>query len=211
MLYLNLLVQLTEKDKRIIIALLIVFIIVFVLVAYIGNAIKALMRRYGKGIDGYMHELCTEGLVKKPSEFYAQVYKKETRRLYFSTKWVLRAFIVVFALFMIYAAAFKPSGAGQPLFLFARESLKDLKIVFDTPRGNFFGFTNFPVGWPRIVEGPKPKWNLGSISTYIMMITTVVSVFGVTNATLKFMARLARARKKGKEVFSKSLDDANFA
>ena len=43
--YVNFLIQLTEKDKRLLIALFIVLILVFVLVAYIGQGIKSLMKK----------------------------------------------------------------------------------------------------------------------------------------------------------------------
>ncbi len=209
--YINFLIQLTEKDKRIIIALLIIFIIVFVLIAYIGNGIKALMRRYGKGIDGYMYKLCDAGLVTNPKQFYAQVYNKETRKLYFSTKWLFRIFFIALGLFLIYGFWIKPPVEGEATFAFVAENLKKLKIVFETPTGKFFFFENFPIDFPRIVSWPTPEWNLPSITTYIMLIITIVTFIGVSNATLKFMARLSRARTKGKEAFTQSLDNANFA
>ena len=80
--FLPMLVKLEEKDKRLIIALFILLIVIFVLIAYIGNGIKALMRKYSKGIDGYMHDLCKNGFVKNPNEFRKQVYLRETRTLY---------------------------------------------------------------------------------------------------------------------------------
>ena len=46
--YINLLVQLTEKDKRLLVALFIAFIILFVLIAYIGQGIRSLMKKYSK-------------------------------------------------------------------------------------------------------------------------------------------------------------------
>ena len=75
--YVNMLIQLTEKDKRLLVALFIILIVVFVLIAYIGQGLKALMRKYGKGIDGYMHDLCKAKLVTTPSEFRKQVLKKK--------------------------------------------------------------------------------------------------------------------------------------
>ena len=205
--YLNFLIKLTERDKRIVVALLIVFIVAFVLIAYIGNGIRALMRRYSKGIDSYMHKLCSAELVTNPRQFFAQVFKKETKRLYFSTRWVLRIFMVSFVLFYIYAASVQGDG---PMFAFVGERLNDLKIIFEVPKGEFFGISNFPIDWPRIARGPQPQFTLEGISTYLMFIVTVATIFGITTSTMKFIARLNRAKKKGAEVFTKSLDDASF-
>ena len=55
---LPMLIQLTENDRRILVALCIVLIIVFVIIAYIGHGIKSLMKWHGKGIDQYMYGLC---------------------------------------------------------------------------------------------------------------------------------------------------------
>ena len=92
--YVNFLIQLTEKDKRILIALCIILILLFVLIAYIGQGIKALMKKYAKGIDGYMYELCNAKLVTNAKEFRAQVFKKESRVLYSSTRWIFRIFFL---------------------------------------------------------------------------------------------------------------------
>ena len=100
--YINFLIQLTEKDKRLLVALFIILIVVFVLIAYIAQGVKALMNKYGKGIDAYMHDLCKAKLVITPSEFRRQVFKKETRVLYKNTRWVFRVFIVFMVAFVVY-------------------------------------------------------------------------------------------------------------
>ena len=76
---LPMLIQLTEKDKRLIVALFIILIIAFVLIAYIGQGIRAIMRKHGKGIDTYMYDLCRAGLIKTPKDFMKQVVKREIK------------------------------------------------------------------------------------------------------------------------------------
>ena len=44
--YINFLIQLTEKDKRLLVALFIALIILFVLIAYVGQGINVLMKKY---------------------------------------------------------------------------------------------------------------------------------------------------------------------
>lgn len=206
---LDFLIQLSEKDKRIIVALFILLILIFVLVAYVAQGIKALMRNYAKGIDGYMHELCSAKLVDNPKDFRKQVFKKESKVLYQKTRWVFRIFILSTVGFVIYTLIAKPGGEATP-FGYVGESLNSLLINFDCPKGEFFGIKNFPIDWPYVASWPSPKFDLPSIVSYAMLIVWVVTLISVFTSTLRFIARINRARVKSTEVFTRSLDDANF-
>ena len=206
---LDFLIQLSEKDKRIIVALFILLILIFVLVAYVAQGIKALMRNYAKGIDGYMHELCSAKLVDNPKDFRKQVFKKESKVLYQKTRWVFRIFILSTVGFVIYSLIAKPGGEATP-FGYVGESLNSLLINFDCPKGEFFGIKNFPIDWPYVASWPSPKFDLPSIVSYAMLIVWVVTLISVFTSTLRFIARINRARVKSTEVFTRSLDDANF-
>ncbi len=208
--YVNFLIQLTEKDKRLLVALFIALIIIFVLIAYIGQGIKALMKRYSKGIDGYMHELCSAKLVTTPKQFRAQVFKKESKVLYASTRWVFRVFIVFTTAFIIYTCVAKPSGSGANLFKYFNDSVKGLFIDLNWPRGEFFGIKNFPVDWPYVARGVEIKFTLPCIISYLTFIAWIFTFFGLFTSTLRFIARINRARVKSVEVFSRSLDNAVF-
>ena len=208
--YVNFLIQLTEKDKRLLIALFIVLILIFVLVAYVGEGIKSLMKNYSKGIDGYMHELCSAKLIDNPKDFRKQVFKREAKTLYYKTRWVFRVFIVSMIAFIVYTLVAKPGGVDTP-FAYVGANIKDLWFDIDFPRGEFFGINNFPVDWPFIAKTPSPKFTIPSIVSYVMLIIWVVTFFGLFTSALRFIARLNRGRKKSVEVFTRSLDDANFA
>ena len=207
--YINFLIQLTEKDKRILIALFIALILLFVLVAYIGQGIKSLMKRYAKGIDGYMHELCSAKLVTNPREFRSQVFKKESKVLYKNTRWIFRIFILCTVGFVAYSLIFKPGGEATP-FAYFGDSLKTLFIDFDWPKGEFFGIKNFPVDWPYVAKWPSPTFTVPSIVSYLTFIVWVFTFFGLFTSTLKFIARINRSRIKSEEVFTRSLDEVKF-
>ena len=204
---LPMLIQLTEKDKRLIVALFILFIVLFVLIAYIANGIKAIMRKYAKGIDGYMHDLCKAKLVKNPKEFREQVFKKETKVLYLKTRWAFRIGVALTVLLLVYAYSVRPS--GDETFAFFTNALSDLRIHSEWPKGEFFGFKNFPIDWPIITKGPTPEFTLSSIITYVCVVGYIYVFFVIVTGTMRFIARLNRARVKSAEVFSKTLD--NFA
>ena len=207
--YINFLIQLTEKDKRLLVALFIILIVVFVLIAYIAQGVKALMNKYGKGIDAYMHDLCKAKLITTPSEFRVLVFKKESRVLYNNTRWVFRVFIVFMVAFIAYTLIAKPGGSDSP-FAYVGGYIGNLFVKFEWPKGNFFGIENFPVDWPYVAKGPVVEFTLPAIVSYVMLLVWVFTLFGLFTSTLKFIARLNRGRIKSREVFVKSLDDVSF-
>ena len=203
---LDFLIQLSEKDKRIIVALFILLILIFVLVAYVAQGIKALMRNYAKGIDGYMHELCSAKLVDNPKDFRKQVFKKESKVLYQKTRWVFRIFILSTVGFVIYTLIAKPGGEATP-FGYVGESLNSLLINFDCPKGEFFGIKNFPIDWPYVASWPSPKFDIASIVTYLSLIGYAYAIVVFFNNIVGFIGKLLRANEKSKDVFAKDLDE----
>ena len=167
------------------------------------------MKGYSKGIDGYMHELCSAKLIDNPKDFRKQVFKKEVKVLYKNTRWFLRVFIIAMAGFIAYTLIMKPGGESTP-FAYVGSCLRDLWFDFDWPKGEFFGIKNFPVDWPYIAKFPSPKFNVPSLISYAMLIVWIATFFGLFTNTLRFIARINRARNKSVEVFSRSLDDVNF-
>jgi hypothetical protein len=203
---LPMLIQLTEKDKRLIVALFIILIIAFVLIAYIGQGIRAIMRKHGKGIDTYMYDLCRAGLIKTPKDFMKQVVKREIKVLYIKTRWAFRIGLSLTIVLLLFGFIFKPSGEGQPIFAFYGQALDDLRIILDWPRGEFFGIENFIVDWPTVARWPSPEFSFASIITYLCTIgfgyVVVVLFIYVTG----FIGKLLRAKDKSTEVFTKDLD-----
>jgi ABC-type multidrug transport system fused ATPase/permease subunit len=208
--YVDFLIQLTEKDKRLLIALFIILILFFVLIAYVGQGIRELMKKYSKGIDGYMHELCSAKLIDNPKDFRKQVFRKESKVLYKTTRWFFRVFIVTMIAFVVYTFVVKPSGDAAP-FAYVGENLKALWFDFEWPKGSFFGIDKFPVDWPYVKRMPSVEFTVPSIVSYVMLVVWVVTFFGIITSTLRFIARINRAKSKSVEVFSRSLDDVNFS
>ena len=204
---LPMLIQLTEKDKRIIIALCIILIISFVLIAYIGQGVRAMMRKHGKGIDTYMYDLCRAGLIKTPKDFMMQVVKREIRVLYIKTRWAFRVGVSLSLILVLFAVVFRPSGADQPLFAFFGQALDNLRIILEWPRGTFFGIENFVVDWPTVARWPVPQFDFASIITYLCTIGYIYMAVVLFIYVTGFIGKLLRAKDKSTDVFTKDLDE----
>ena len=76
------LIKLTENDKRLLIALFIVFILVFVLIGYLVKLTKRIMKRQGKQVDTFMYDMVRLKVVKTTKHFRKVANKKSYRYFY---------------------------------------------------------------------------------------------------------------------------------
>lgn len=207
--FLPFLISISDKEKRMLVIILLIFIVLFVIVGFIGNGIKRLINKYADGIDEYMYPLGKAKLIKNKKEFKREVLRKETKTLFFSTRWIFRVFILALIGFILYAGIANPSGA-ESLFYFTKEHFENLRIVWEVPKSKFFFFNSFPVDFPRVIDGPNPVLNLDSIITYTMSVIAIITVVGVLKATLRFMSRVLKAESKASIAFSKKITEGAF-
>ena len=64
----NLLIKLTENDKRVIIALLFAIILLFVIIGLLGSLIVRTMKWQGKKCDTLVSDVVTNHIVKTPHQ-----------------------------------------------------------------------------------------------------------------------------------------------
>ena len=76
---LNFLIQLTETDKRILIALCLVLILVFVLIGLMGSLIIRTMRWQGRKCDTLVSDVVVYKIVTTPKQLKKYARKKNSR------------------------------------------------------------------------------------------------------------------------------------
>ena len=100
--YPQLLVSLSENEKRILLILFIVLTSAFLLFGLLIKGISAWAKSKGKAVDGYMYDFVKFRVIKTPAEFRRYVFKRETRYLYLNSRWMIRILIVSSVLFVLY-------------------------------------------------------------------------------------------------------------
>ena len=65
----EMLIKLTENDKRIIFVLLAVLILILVLIAYIGYLVTIVMKWQGKKINNYVTDVVVNGVITNEKDF----------------------------------------------------------------------------------------------------------------------------------------------
>ena len=199
--YPQLLVTLTETEKRVLLILFIVFTSAFLLFGLLLKGISSWANTKGKAVDGYMYDFVKFRVIKTPQEFRNYVFKRETRFLYLNSRWMIRILIVSSVLFIFYVIKALDGDFLEPLRILER-----LFPVLDWPKTEIFGM-NVICDWPTVVRASQAELTLKGYVTYIYALILLYSLFKFIHDILIFNARLSRSNKTSNSAFGKNLDD----
>lgn len=202
------LIQLTENDKRIIIAIFLVLILLLVLVGYIGYWITRIMDSQGRKLDTKCYDVVTTRVITNKKVFRAYARKKNWQMFYKSAQIpmiiMLSAGLCILLHFLINGFnvnLFDPhKGFSSMLFLW------DFKNI---PTTQFFGW-KIICGWPPLYEDiGKPVFVPEAIPSYIGVIALAVGFLWYLVCVQALIARGLRIRKLCDSIFEKSLEGFN--
>lgn len=197
------LITLTERDKKFLAVLAIIFVLVFIVIGAIYLWERERMRKKGEKIYEYLYELNKYKVVSTPQELIECVRHKEGRYLYKNTRWAMRMLIVSLVVVIFYFINYQDSN-----FKLMIDSLKSLSFKLDWPTVNFWGL-NVVSGLPTVVKYPEPILDLYGYITYIFTVIVFIWLVVVTKAILNYIGRIDFAKTVAKEKFFRSLENPN--
>ena len=196
-----LLIQLTESDKRIIFVLLAVFILVLILVAYIGFVVTKIMKWQGKKINNYVTEVVVTGVINNEADFKRYAKKKNWWLFYHQAR--IPALIVVIAvIFFIVISSilgFKNpfdihTGFATLLFVW------DFSTIITTPESG----AGILINWPQLINTPH------FVSEAWVSYVFIPLVFGggiwYLITVQAFIARYLQINKLAQKVFNEQIE-----
>ena len=202
------LVELTENDKRILIALCLAIILVFVLIGLLGSLIIRVMRWQGKKCDTLVSDVVTHRIIKDSHQLKRYARKKNAR-YFIKQAWIPVLIILVGGIVLLVRAIItkdwiynpfnKEDGFATALFLWDFSDADSYTQVF--------GLTVL-AKWPPLIP-PGPHFVPEAIYSYIAVPCFVVGGCWYFVAAQAYLARTIRAYKLSKTVFEKSLDNFN--
>ena len=202
-----LLVKLSESEKRVIFALIILIVLVFALIAVIGSLVAKTMKYQGKKMDTLVSDVVTTRVITTKRKFFPYARKKN-RQLYFKQSVVpIIILIVAAAVLVIYDVinknfSYNPfntvNGFGTLIYTF---DFKDPDIY-----KTFFG-VKIIADWPKVAN--TPHFTLDAWAGYVFVPLAIVGGIWYLVATQAFIARLLRMHKLSRQIFEKPLDDFN--
>ena len=204
---LKLLIQLTETDKRILIALCLVLILVFVIIGLLGSLIIRTMRWQGKKCDTLVSDVVVYKIVTTPKQLKKYARKKNSR-YFLKQAWLPLLFVTLGALALIIHNivfknwAYNPfnsnDGFGTLLFLWDFNEADSYTTVFGL---------KVLAKWPPLYN--QPHFVIDAIYSYIGVPLIIIGGIWYIVVAQAYLARTIRASKLSKQVFEKSLEGVN--
>ena len=208
------LLTLSENDKRLIIALFIGFILLFVIIGAIANKIKDAFNKQSRIIDGFMYDLVNLKIVEDTKHFRRVAYHK-SRYYFFAKSWIpLLIMTIGWTIIGIYCLVV--SDPDISFILSKDEGFPTLFFIFDwksIPKSEFFGIM-LPSAWPPVLvtEAGRtctPQFlyaNPRSWVSYISFPLLIVGFVWYLGTVFGLIARSYRIHKMSVETYIKNLD-----
>ena len=199
-----LLIKLTENDKRIIIAIFLILILVFVLIGIIGSLIVRTMKWQGKKCDTLVSDVVTNHIVTTPLQLRLYARKKNSR-YFIKQAWIPILLILAGVLTIVIRDAVKQDWSYNPFNI--NDGFGTLFFVWDfenAPRTTIFGITLIS-DWPPFAN--EPHFEAAAIVSYIAVPLVIIGGIWYLVVAQAYLARTIRAYKLSKTVFEKSLDN----
>lgn len=197
------LIVLTDRDKKILAVLAIIFVLGFIIIGALYQVVRARMKKKGEKIYEYLYELNKYKVITTPQELLECVRRKESRYLYKNTRWAMRILIISLVGVFIY---FETAHDGN--FKLIKEALESLSFKLKWPKVKFWGL-NVVSGLPTVVKYPQPILELYGFISYGVAIVAIIWFIIVIKAILNYFGRLDFAKTVAKEKFFRSLEDPN--
>jgi len=205
----NLLIQFTENDKRLLIAVLLVLILIFVLAGYIGMLITRVMKWQGKKVDDMMHDITITNVVFDKKSFRKVAHKKSWR-YFFKKSWIpIIILIVAFAVLFLCQSLYD---FKYDIFDFETTGFNTLFFIWkDT--GEKHAFLEF-MGMEMTTTinlVHSPVFKVEAIWSYIFVPIFLTGAIWYLIYVQCLISRAIRIFELSRKVYDKSMDDINMS
>ena len=200
------LLKLSESDKRILISLLLIFILLFVIIGYLVKFIKYLLRVQGDYVEKSMYDILDADLITDKKHFFQISWEKNTRAFYFKARLPVIILIVLLSIILIYQTVIE--NYSWEFFSFY---LKEASFKLDWPLQDFFGIPLIN-DWPTVA---KPSvFYFDKFDAWLTYLVTLVGTYAIIHfllCSISLLARNIRTIKVGNEYFKKDLNELKKA
>lgn len=200
------LIQLSESEKRIIFAFLLLFILFLVLLSFIGSIITKILKEQGKKIDNAVYDVVITRVITDKKVFKRYARKKNWRLFLHDTKIALLILIAGASVLIVrgcflgfdYNPFNMNDGFSSILFLWN----------FQDPNSyaNFFGITLL-AKWPPLINSPHAEVN--AIPSYFAIPLILVGGIWYLLGVQRLIARTLHIISLSNSIFNKDLSNFN--
>ena len=215
----NMLIKLTENDKRLIIAIVLVFIIILAILILICLLIEKVCKEQGKKIDKLMHDVVLAGVIQDSKQFKKVANRKNKIQFYREVKLpfiILLGLIIASIIYMGCTNDWNFAG-------FFSDYGQEINGTYQGGKGfttimYLWDFSNFPTtqvfgikvisDWAPLIQAPHGE--VSAIFSYFFCPLFVASLGWIAIRMQAFAARTYRIHKLARSIYDKSLDNVKF-
>lgn len=201
------LLKLSENDKRIIIAICLVIILLFVLIGVVGSIVVRTMKWQSKKCDTLVSDVVVNRIVTTPHQLRVYARKKNIR-YFIKQAWIPILLILTGVLIIIIHNAVTKNWSYNPFNI--EDGFGSLLFVWDFKDSDsytkVFGITVM-ASWPPLAN--EPHFVVEALASYFAVPLVIVGACWYLVVAQAYLARTLRAYKLSKQVFEKSLDGFN--
>lgn len=200
-------VSLSENDKRLILAFLLVLILVFVLIGYIGMLITRVMRWQGKKLDNMVADVLTTRVITTKKKFIPYARKKNWRK-FFKDSWIPIIILIASAAVLIVRDIVERDFSYNPFN--EKDGFASLLFLWDFGNPDYytriFNITLLAT-WPAVIN--SPHFVMEAIPSYVFTFGATIGGLWYLWTLQSLIARTIRMFRLSRTVFDKNLDNFN--
>lgn len=190
------LIQITENDRRVLIALLIVVILLVIIIGYLTDLVQHIMKKQGMILDRAMAKLVRSRVIKTPREFLIEAFAKNNLILF---KQIFMPLIILCAAIGSHILYVDLTGHSINLFDYENEGFLTLFFIFEFPKSEFFGLM-IPNDWPIVISAPH--FSSQAWFSYLVVPAYLTGGFWFMITIQAYIARILRMKHLSREIFS---------
>lgn len=208
MMMLNLFIALTERDKRFLLILFLLIIVVIAFIAVCGALITRVMRWQGLRMDDLTHDVVVTDVIENKKQFYAYARLKNWR-LFFLQSWKPLIVVVASIMVLILRNAITRDWSYD-LVDYKTTGFTTLFFVFDfndpSIYHTFFGITLI-CDWPKVVSAPH--FSIEAWASYLFFFGLIVGGTWYLITVQCVISRTIRMYQLAQSMYHKSLEGYN--
>ena len=197
-------ITLSETDKRALIIFLILAVVVLLLIALIGFAVRKAITFQMKTLDTMMHDVTVTHVVENPKEF-KRVGRIKNNRLFYKQSLIPFLIALVGLVIWIITSLAKSNWSINPF-----EESRDLLFAYDMEEEGLF-VTVFGIRllshWPNVAH--TPEFILEHLPSYLEAICFIVAGIYYLVICQAYFSRHIMILRRARTVFEKSLEGYN--
>ena len=201
----NILLSLSENDKRLIFALLLVFILVFVLIGYIGFLITRVMKWQGKKLDHIVADPVVTRVITDKKHFKRYARKKNWR-LFVKQSYIAVIILLVGGLVLLFRDIFTRDWAYN-VFEYNKTGFGTILFIWDFSGCIKQEGVGLVLNWPVLINSPHLEAE--AWASYIFVTCLIVGGVWYLIALQALISRTIRMYHLSTSAFEKTLEGFN--